>query len=189
VLRARRERERRVRDFGFVGGADVGSAPSSSPSPPLPSLLASAGAYNVVGPEARSSSMACAPGSAARRGRALPPSPLSQSTSSPSTSPPSSSESRVSELGPFGGPVSVPRLGDDVNTQTIVKMCAIVPSSGLLRWPHEVEKDDALHDPGPDGPDGSRWEGLLSWRVLGNCFGLIFIIVVFLCLFVVYPAS
>ena len=62
----------------------------------------------------------------------------------------------------------------------------IMPSEGLLLFPEDIEKDDYLHNPGPDD-DERKCVDLLSKRGLTNLGGLALITLGILVLFVGYP--
>lgn len=74
---------------------------------------------------------------------------------------------------------------NDVNTQTVSEKFNILPSSGLLLFPEDVEKDDYLHNPDPNDKD--RDCDIFNRRGLVNVGGLAFITLGILALFVGYP--
>jgi hypothetical protein len=74
---------------------------------------------------------------------------------------------------------------NDVNTQTVSEKFNILPSSGLLLFPEDVEKDDYLHNPDPNDKD--RDCDIFNRRGLVNVGGLVFITLGILTLFVGYP--
>ena len=74
---------------------------------------------------------------------------------------------------------------NDVNTQTVSEKFNILPSSGLLLFPEDVEKDDYLHNPDPKDKD--RDCDIFTRRGLVNIGGLAFITIGILVLFVGYP--
>jgi hypothetical protein len=64
----------------------------------------------------------------------------------------------------------------------------ILPSSGLLLFPEDVEKDDYLHNPDPNDKDGKmNCADLFNKRSLMNVGGLAFITIGILMLFIGYP--
>lgn len=97
----------------------------------------------------------------------------------------------------YGGPFTSPfddsrapsRAGssdeEGLNTQTVSEKYNILPSAGLLLYPEDVEKDDYLHNPGPNDKD--RDCEVFSKRGLVNLGGLSLIIAGVLVVFVGYP--
>ena len=80
------------------------------------------------------------------------------------------------------------RAGSDdgeLNTQTVSEKYNILPSAGLLLFPEDVEKDDYLHNPGPDDVD--RECDIWNKRSLVNVGGLAFVTLGLLMLMVLYP--
>lgn len=108
----------------------------------------------------------------------------------------SSAGSRDSRVGPFATPFddqsrSPSRAGsdeDNLNTQTVSEKYNINPSSGLLLFPEDVEKDDWLHNPDPNERDGKlTLADLCSKRGLVNIGGLSFLTIGIAMLFIGYP--
>lgn len=60
-----------------------------------------------------------------------------------------------------------------------------MPSAGLLLFPEDVEKDDWLHNPGPD--DKEEKCDIWNKRALVNVGGLVLITIGVLVLFIGYP--
>lgn len=90
---------------------------------------------------------------------------------------------------PFEDSRAPSRAGSDdenVNTQTVAEKYNILPSAGLLLFPEDVEKDDYLHNPDPNGKEPRDCD-IFTRRGLVNIGGLLLIIVGFLALFVGYP--
>ena len=100
--------------------------------------------------------------------------------------------SRDSRHGPFASPFDDSRApsragsDEDINTQTVSEKYNIMPSAGLLLFPEDVEKDDYLHNPGPDDKDGEKCD-VFSKRGMMNIGGLAFITLGVLVLFIGYP--
>ncbi|KAH8599352.1 glycoside hydrolase family 16 protein [Bisporella sp. PMI_857] len=96
----------------------------------------------------------------------------------------------------FGGPFASPfddsrapsRSGsdEDINTQTVAEKFNIMPSAGLLLFPEDVEKDDYLHNPGPEDKEEPKCD-IWSTRGLMNVGGLAVITIGVLVLFIGYP--
>ena len=102
-----------------------------------------------------------------------------------------SRDSRV--LGPFASPFddsrSPSRTGTDdenINTQTVSEKYNIHPSSGLLLFPEDVEKDDWLHNPDIKDKDRRKCD-IFHRRPLANLTGLILLFLGLLALFIAYP--
>ncbi|KAF9893764.1 hypothetical protein FE257_009934 [Aspergillus nanangensis] len=74
---------------------------------------------------------------------------------------------------------------NDVNTQTVTEKFNIMPTSGLLLFPEDVEKDDYMHN--PDATDRDKKCDIWNRRGLINVGGLIFLTLGFLTLFIGYP--
>lgn len=74
---------------------------------------------------------------------------------------------------------------NDVNTQTVSEKYNILPSAGLLLFPEDVEKDDYLHNPDPNGEP--RDCDIFTKRGFANVGGLAFITIGILVLFIGYP--
>lgn len=90
---------------------------------------------------------------------------------------------------PFEDSRAPSRAGSDdenVNTQTVAEKYNILPSAGLLLFPEDVEKDDYLHNPDPNGKEPRDCD-IFTKRGLINIGGLLLIIFGFLALFVGYP--
>jgi len=75
---------------------------------------------------------------------------------------------------------------NDVNTQTVSEKYNILPSAGLLLFPEDIEKDDYLHNPDPNGEP--RDCDIFTKRGLVNVGGLAFMTIGILVLFIGYPA-
>ncbi|KAF2131119.1 glycoside hydrolase family 16 protein [Dothidotthia symphoricarpi CBS 119687] len=94
--------------------------------------------------------------------------------------------------GPFASPFDDSRApsragsDDDLNTQTVSEKFNILPSSGLLLYPEDVEKDDYLHNP---DPNDKEQPGCDMWnkRGLANVGGLAFLGLGIIMLFIGYP--
>ncbi|KAK5453413.1 beta-glucan synthesis-associated protein [Exophiala xenobiotica] len=74
---------------------------------------------------------------------------------------------------------------NDVNTQTVSEKYNILPSAGLLLFPEDIEKDDYLHNPDPNGEP--RDCDIFTKRGFLNVGGLAFITLGILVLFIGYP--
>lgn len=106
-----------------------------------------------------------------------------------------SAGSSDSRAGPFASPFDDSRSpsradsdDDGLNTQTVSEKYNITPSSGLLLFPEDVEKDDWLHNPDPnDKSDKLTCSDLCSKRGAVNVGGLAFILVGIMMLFIGYP--
>jgi len=77
---------------------------------------------------------------------------------------------------------------EDVNTQTVAAKYNITPSEGLLLYPHDIEKDDWLHNPQPGEKDERECE-IFGKRGLLNIGGLLLIVGGVLVVFVVWPVT
>ena len=75
---------------------------------------------------------------------------------------------------------------DDLNTQTVAQKYNITPSEGLLLYPHDVEKDDWLHNPQP-GEKETRDCEIFGRRSLVNMGGLAFLGIGLAILFIIWP--
>tara|TARA_R110002060_G_scaffold20849_3_gene28410 strand:+ start:742 stop:978 length:237 start_codon:yes stop_codon:yes gene_type:complete len=62
----------------------------------------------------------------------------------------------------------------------------IMPSAGLLLFPEDVEKDDWLHNPGPDDNKRDKCD-IWTKRGITNVGGLLIVTVGLLVLFIGYP--
>ncbi|KAH7351064.1 glycoside hydrolase family 16 protein [Rhexocercosporidium sp. MPI-PUGE-AT-0058] len=104
---------------------------------------------------------------------------------------------RDSQHAPFGSPFASPfddsrapsRAGsddDNVNTQTVSEKYNIMPSAGLLLFPEDVEKDDYLHNPGPDDNKRDKCD-IWTKRGITNVGGLLIVTLGLLVLFIGYP--
>lgn len=92
-------------------------------------------------------------------------------------------------MNPFEDSRAPSRAGSDddvVNTQTVSEKYNITPQAGLLLFPEDVEKDDWLHNPGPDD-EKKRECDLLTKRSFVNVGGLAFMTIGLLVLFIGYP--
>jgi len=116
---------------------------------------------------------------------------------SPSPGPSIASSTRSSfesNYGPFADPLDSPvsssRAGsiddEDLNTQTVAQKYNITPSEGLLLYPHDVEKDDWLHNPQP-GEKETRDCEFFGRRSLVNMGGLAFLGIGLSILFIIWP--
>ena len=74
----------------------------------------------------------------------------------------------------------------NVTTQTVAEKYNISPSAGLLLFPEDVEKDDYLHNPDPNGKEDRDCD-VFTRRGMVNVGGLIFITLGILLLFIGYP--
>lgn len=72
-----------------------------------------------------------------------------------------------------------------MNTQTVSEKYNILPSAGLLLYPEDVEKDDYLHNPGPNDDKIDR--NIFTRRGLANIGGLAVLTVGLLVLFIGFP--
>jgi beta-glucan synthesis-associated protein KRE6 len=132
------------------------------------------------------------PGNRTPRDRS--PAPMGSGFSSRRTSVSSDGGNRDSRFGPFASPFddsrTPSRAGSDeesgINSQTIAEKYNINPSSGLLLFPEDVEKDDYLHN--PDIIDKEKFD-LWSRRGITNVGGLIAITLGVLALFIGYPVA
>jgi len=100
-----------------------------------------------------------------------------------------SRDSRVYGANPFDDSRAPSRAGSDdehVNTQTVSEKYNILPSAGLLLFPEDIEKDDYLHNPGPN--DNDRDCDIWNKRGLVNLGGLMLLTMGVLMLFVGFPA-
>jgi beta-glucan synthesis-associated protein KRE6 len=75
---------------------------------------------------------------------------------------------------------------DNVNTQTVSEKYNILPSAGLLLFPEDIEKDDYLHNPDPNGKEDRDCD-VFTRRGLINVGGLSLITIGILVLFIGYP--
>ena len=75
---------------------------------------------------------------------------------------------------------------DNVNTQTVAEKYNITPTAGLLLFPEDIEKDDWLHNPGPDD-EKKRECDIFTKRGLVNVGGLALITIGILILFIGFP--
>lgn len=75
---------------------------------------------------------------------------------------------------------------DNVNTQTASERFNIQPSDNLLLFPDDVEKDDYLHNPDPEGRE-ERDCDIWTTRGMANIGGLALITLGILTLFIGYP--
>jgi hypothetical protein len=105
----------------------------------------------------------------------------------------SESASRDSRYSPFASPFDDSRApsragsdDDNVNTQTVSEKYNIMPSAGLLLFPEDVEKDDWLHNPGPNDNDREKCD-IFTKRGMTNVGGLGFVTIGLLVLFIAYP--
>lgn len=73
-----------------------------------------------------------------------------------------------------------------MNTQTVSEKYNILPSAGLLLFPEDIEKDDYLHNPGPN--DNDRDCDIWNRRGAVNLGGLVVLSIGMLFLFIGYPA-
>lgn len=104
-----------------------------------------------------------------------------------------SSESATTR-GPFFSPFddsrAPSRAGSDdesvLNTQTVSEKYNITPSAGLLLFPEDVEKDDALHEPDPADKE-VRDCNIWNKRGMINVGGLALVTLGLLMLFIGYP--
>ncbi|EZF31958.1 hypothetical protein H101_04447 [Trichophyton interdigitale H6] len=72
-----------------------------------------------------------------------------------------------------------------ITTQTVTEKFAIFPDGDLIVYPHDVEKDDELHNPDPN--DKERKCDIWHKRGITNIGALIFLIGGVLTLFIGYP--
>ncbi|CZS99443.1 probable KRE6 Glucan synthase subunit [Rhynchosporium agropyri] len=104
---------------------------------------------------------------------------------------------RDSQNAPFGSPFASPfddsrppsraaSDDDNVNTQTVAEKYNIMPSEGLLLFPEDVEKDDYLHNPGPDDNERDKCD-IWTKRGITNVGGLLLVTLGLLVLFIGYP--
>lgn len=92
-------------------------------------------------------------------------------------------------MNPFEDSRAPSRAGSDddvVNTQTVSEKYNITPQAGLLLFPEDVEKDDWLHNPGPDD-ENKRDCNMLGKRALVNVGGLGAMTLGLLTLFIGFP--
>ena len=98
--------------------------------------------------------------------------------------------SRLYSPGPYDDSRAASRAGsedENVNTQTVSEKYNILPSSGLLLFPEDVEKDDYLHNPDPNDKD--RDCEIFTRRGVVNLGGLALIGVGVLALFIAFPVT
>jgi hypothetical protein len=95
-------------------------------------------------------------------------------------------------MGPFASPFDDSRApsragsDDDLNTQTVSEKFNILPSSGLLLFPEDVEKDDWLHNPDPNEKE-KRDCDVFTKRGIVNVGALVVLSLGLLVLFIGYP--
>ncbi|EER25480.1 Beta-glucan synthesis-associated family protein [Coccidioides posadasii C735 delta SOWgp] len=92
------------------------------------------------------------------------------------------------EYYPFGESKVSSREGSDedvINTQTVAEKFAIFPDKDLIVFPHDVEKDDEMHNPDPE--DKYRDCRVCTKRGFLNVGALLFICLGLLTLFIGYP--
>lgn len=157
--------------------------------------------YGVGAPGvAESSEMLLAPSSRMSRHRPYQDVPSSNPSRTPSamSSRRTSWSSEAGSQGPFASPFDdanysrgSSRAGDSeddqgLNTQTVADKYNIMPSEGLLLFPEDIEKDDYLHNPGPDD-DKEAGCDIWSKRGMMNVGGLGFITLGILTLFIAFP--
>ncbi|KAF2005298.1 glycoside hydrolase family 16 protein [Amniculicola lignicola CBS 123094] len=100
--------------------------------------------------------------------------------------------SRDSRISPFASPFDDSRApsragsDEDINTQTVSEKFNILPGSGLLLFPEDVEKDDWLHNPDPNEKE-TRECDIFTKRGIVNVGGLALITIGVLLLFIGYP--
>jgi Beta-glucan synthesis-associated protein SKN1/KRE6/Sbg1 len=75
---------------------------------------------------------------------------------------------------------------ENVNTQTVSEKYNILPSAGLLLFPEDVEKDDYLHNPDPNGKEDRDCD-IFTRRGMINVGGLSLLTIGLLILFIGYP--
>lgn len=63
---------------------------------------------------------------------------------------------------------------EEINTQTVGHLFAIVPNEDLIVFPHDVEPDDAMHHPDPE--DNKRDCRIFTTRGLANIGALVLLI-------------
>jgi hypothetical protein len=101
----------------------------------------------------------------------------------------SSEDSRVSPFAsPFDDSRAPSRAGseEDLNTQTVSEKFNILPGSGLLLFPEDVEKDDWLHNPDPNEPDRDKCD-IFNKRGMANIGAIVVLTIGILVLFIGYP--
>lgn len=103
----------------------------------------------------------------------------------------SDAQSRNSRIfNPFADDSRAPsRAGSDddlINTQTVAEKYNIMPTAGLLLFPEDIEKDDYLHNPGPDD-ENKRECDIFTRRGFVNVGGLAGITLCVLILFIGFP--
>lgn len=100
-----------------------------------------------------------------------------------------SHDSRVNPfMSPFEDSRAPSRAGseDDLNTQTVSEKFNILPGSGLLLFPEDVEKDDWLHNPDPNEKE-QRDCDVFTKRGMLNVGALVVLTIGLLVLFIGYP--
>jgi hypothetical protein len=100
-----------------------------------------------------------------------------------------SRDSRISPfISPFDDSRAPSRAGseEDLNTQTVSEKFNILPGSGLLLFPEDVEKDDWLHNPDPNEKD-KRDCDVFTKRGALNLGALLVLTLGLLVLFIGYP--
>ncbi|KAF2668302.1 beta-1,6 glucan synthetase [Microthyrium microscopicum] len=96
---------------------------------------------------------------------------------------PPSSPSNSNSAGPFVTPFDDP--SEEVNTQTVAAKYNILPSTALLLYPEDIEKDDWLHN--PDDEKDEIGCSVFSTRGVTNCGGLVLLLLGIMVLFIGYP--
>ncbi|KAI1921609.1 beta-glucan synthesis-associated protein [Ophidiomyces ophidiicola] len=74
---------------------------------------------------------------------------------------------------------------EEINTQTVVEKFAILPDKDLIVYPHDVEKDDEMHNPDPS--DKKRDCRIFTKRGMANVGFLALLCMGVLTLFIGYP--
>jgi beta-glucanase (GH16 family) len=89
---------------------------------------------------------------------------------------------------PFDDSRAPSRAGseEDLNTQTVSEKFNILPGSGLLLFPEDVEKDDWLHNPDPNEPDRDKCD-IWNRRGMMNVGAIAVLTVGLLLVFIGYP--
>lgn len=124
--------------------------------------------------------------------QSVPPSPaFSEDVSRRSSwSSASHRESTRSEQNPFASAYdsrapSPTGSVDNLTTQTVAQLYSITPASDLIVFPDESEKDDYMHNPGPD--DNKRDCNIWSARGMSNVLAMLLIFGSMLVLMIGWP--
>jgi hypothetical protein len=89
---------------------------------------------------------------------------------------------------PFDDSRAPSRAGSDeeLNTQTVSEKFNIMPGSGLILFPEDVEKDDYMHNPDPNEKE-ERDCDVCNRRGIVNLGALMILVLGLLMLFIGFP--